>query len=109
MLIRNLFLAAVLGVLVAGAASAQDSSEFPLKTGAGIVQSLDYNGSSMIVSGYSYDVALDAKVEIGGTFGAFTMLKPGMKVRIDYLVKSASSREIVLIEEIPSGYRIPEV
>ena len=78
-------------------------ASFPIASQVGVVQELDFGGSKMIVSGIRYTVAIDVRVEIGGSYGAFTMLQPGMKIRYDFLVISPSEREIVEIQEIPSG------
>ena len=74
---------------------------YPTATQFGVVQELDFSRSEMIVSGTRYRVAVDVHVEIGGSYGAFTMLRPGMKIRYAFLVISPSEREIVEILEVP--------
>lgn len=78
-------------------------ASFPTATQVGVVQELDFGRSEMIVNGTRYAVAVDVRVEIGGSYGAFTMLQPGMKIRYDFLVISPSEREIIEIEEVPPG------
>lgn len=78
-------------------------SNFPLRVSYGVVQTLDFGQSMMIIDGNRYRVAGDVNVEIGGTYGAFTMLQTGMRIRFEYLVVSPSSREIIDIQEMPPG------
>lgn len=98
--LATLLLALTFG-LAAHAATRAPGASFPTASELGVVQELDFNRSEMIVSGNRYSVAIDANVEIGGSYGAFTMLQPGMKIRFSFLVISPSEREIVEIKEIP--------
>ena len=84
-------------------------ASYPTATQYGVVQELDFNRSEMIVSGTRYRVAIDAHVEIGGSFGAFTLLRPGMKIRYAFLVISPSEREIVEVLEIPPDAPMEQV
>ncbi len=43
---------------------------------------MDYAASKIVVGGVSYDIAPDANVQLGGSYGAFTMITPGMNVSI---------------------------
>jgi hypothetical protein len=97
-----LLLTLLCGISVSTAARAPGAT-FPTASQVGVVQELDFGRSQMIVNGTRYSVALDVRVEIGGSYGAFTMLQPGMKIRYDFLVISPSEREIVEIHEIPAG------
>jgi hypothetical protein len=83
-------------------------SRYPVASRAGVIESLSFSDSTLIISGYRYSVAVDAKVEIGGSYGAFTMLRPGMRVHYDYLVISPSARRIIQIQELPSNVVINE-
>jgi hypothetical protein len=91
--------------LVLGPAAVAD---LPVASDAGEVQSLDFSAGKLIIGGLRYHMEVGAKVEIGGSYGAFTMLEPGMRVRFDYLVVSPSERRIVLIQELPANVRIDE-
>jgi hypothetical protein len=84
-----------------GAAARTPGASYPTATQYGVVQELDFNRSEMIVSGTRYQVAVDARVEIAGSYGAFTMLRPGMKIHYAFLVISPSEREIIEVREIP--------
>jgi hypothetical protein len=84
-------------------------SNFPQRVSYGVIQSLDFGQSMMVVDGNRYRVAADVNVEIGGTYGAFTMLQTGMRIRLEYLVVSPSSREIIDIREMPPGFDIEPV
>jgi hypothetical protein len=101
----SIILLLMLGAALVGQAAAQSH---PQASRAGVIEALDFASSSLIVSGYQYDVGVDTKVEIGGSYGAFTMLQPGMRIRFDYLVVSRSERRMVLIQELPAHVAIDE-
>lgn len=96
-------------LLLAGAASAQDAGQYPLTEKAGVIQELDFAGNSMVIDGMEYHVAVDVKVEIGGSYGAFTMLQPDMRVRFEFLIISPESRRITLIQELPDNVELDAV
>lgn len=103
------FIVILLSGLLSFQATAQTSpSPYPRATGTGIIEALDFDASTMVVSGYLYEVAVDTRVEIGGSYGAFTMLRPGMQIRFDYLRMSPSRRQMLVIEELPAGASVEE-
>ena len=79
-------------------------SQFPESERSGVIEEVELASSSLIVSGTRYRVALDAKVEINGTYGAFSLLSRGMKVRFVCRLISDQEREIVQLETLPSGF-----
>jgi len=99
----------ILGLALSAATVAQTAADrYPQASRSGVIDELDFAGSSMIVSGYLYHLAVDTEVEIGGSFGAFTLLRPGMQIRFDYLVISPSERRMVRIQQLPAHVRIEE-
>lgn len=92
--------------MAATAQSARDT--YPMSSHAGVVEAVDYAASTMVVGGYRYGVATDVEVEIGGSYGAFTLLRPGMRIAFDYLHISGSERLIVLVRELPDGVVLDE-
>lgn len=104
---RFLVLAVVFACFSATGAFAQDSG--PLRTKVGVIQEVNLADSSLIVSGMHYDVALDADVQIRGSYGAFSMLTKGMQIQFTYQVKSESERTIVEVEQIPDNLSIEQV
>lgn len=92
--------------LAAGAQSSRDI--YPLSSQAGTIDEIDYGSSTLVVGGYLYGVAGDVEVEIGGSYGAFTMLRPGMRIAFEYLHISGSERLIVLVRELPDGVLLEE-
>lgn len=97
--VRSLVLAGA--ILIAPIASAD---EFRIESKQGVVESADFGANRIIISGVGYDVALDASVEIAGTFGAYTMLMPGMNVA--FLLRrylETGQREIIDVKELPAG------
>ncbi len=89
-------------------ATAQTGAEYPIGSHAGVIESLDFGDSTMVVSGLLYEVPVDVQVEIGGSYGAFTMLTPGMRIRFDYLSVSPSERRMVKIQELPAEVQLDE-
>ena len=91
------------------AAQEQVVREFaPEKQMAGYIQELDFGSNSMIFQGVRIHMAPEVEVEIQGSYGAFTMLRPGMKALVTYRVISASEREAVRIEQLPDNMAIEE-
>lgn len=107
---RTLALLVVL-LLGAGQAPAESSLTFlaPEKTMEGTIQALDFGSNTMIFQGTRIHVPPEAEVQIRGSYGAFTMLREGMKASVTYRVISASEREAVRIEQLPDNYRLEEV
>ena len=102
-----LLLALGLG-LSAPAAAQIGADRYPEASRSGIIEAVDFGGSNLIVSGYRYHVGVDTRVEIGGSYGAFTMLEPGMRILFDYLVISRSERRMVRIQELPAQVMVEE-
>lgn len=77
-------------------ASVQD----PQVVRRGIIELVDYAGPTYIIDALRYGIAPDAVVQVGGSYGAPTMLRPGM--RVEFLVRevSAEERVIVAIREV---------
>lgn len=104
---RFLVLAVVFACFSATGVFAQDQA--PLRTKVGIIREVNLADSSLIVSGMRYEVALDADVQIRGSYGAFSMLTKGMQIQFTYQVKSESERTIIEIEQIPDNFSIEQV
>jgi hypothetical protein len=99
--VRGLLLAGV--ILIAPIAGAAED-DFRIESRQGPVESADYGKNTMVVGGVSYDVAPDASVELGGSYGAFTMITSGMNVQI--LIRryiDTGRREIIDVKELPPG------
>ena len=60
-----------------------------------------------MIGGLRFRFAVDARVEIAGTFGAFTMLREGMKVEYVYKRYSNSDREVVVMRQLPDDTVLP--
>lgn len=101
-----LFLA--MGHPALGQSGRTSDAPYPLAEGSGVVESVDYGRETMVVSGYRYGVAADVEVEIAGSYGAFTMLQPGMRIYFEYLLVSPSERWMVTIREVPDGVSVEE-
>ena len=69
----------------------------------GHIESVDYGANTLVISGTRYTVAIDARVEVAGSYGALTMLQPGMNVAFMYDYYSDKSRVVTQISELPTG------
>ena len=66
----------------------------------GVVQELNISTYEIIISGHRYQVSQTAEVEIAGSFGAYTLLQPGMRVVFEYLRFDDGRREILRMREL---------
>jgi len=78
------------------------------KTGTGTIQQLDFGAGSMIVDGSRYYITPELHVEIGGSYGAFTMLKVGMKIQLVYRLVSGTQRDVIEIYQLPDNFVLEE-
>ena len=85
--------------LTAGTASARDYLA-PEAEGQGQIQALNFSASKILISGREYDMSETADVEISGSYGAFTMLEPGMLVEFTFMHYEDGAREIVQLREV---------
>ena len=99
-------LALLLITLMGGQLQAQEAD---LMEEEGVIEQLIVASNEVIISGVTFRVAFDAEVEIRGSFGAYTMLQPGMKVFYEYRRYSPTELEIYLIEQLPDNQEIDEV
>lgn len=76
---------------------------------AGIIQELDIGAQTMVIDGVRYGVARDVEVEIDGSYGAFTMLQPGMRVYYEFQRVSPTERLVTLVRELPDGVELKGV
>jgi hypothetical protein len=92
------------GVIAVAPVAGADEGDFRVESWQGPVESLDAGKNTMVVGGVAYDVAPDAHVSLGGSYGALTLMTPGMNVKImmkRYL--DTGRREIIDIQELPPG------
>ena len=83
--------------------SSYDASKLVLAESQGVIEELNFAGNSILISGYIYPVSPAVKVEIGGTYGAFTMLTEGMSIRFSYLKLDANTKLVTEIIEDASA------
>jgi hypothetical protein len=80
----------------------------PIAEDAGVIQELDFAASTMVIDGLAYDVALDVRVEIAGSYGAFTMLEPGMRVHYEFERRSPTVRIVRSIRQLPPDVQLDQ-
>ena len=90
---------ALVGLLFAGIAQAQEYNA-PEAEGQGVIQGLDFGLNTAVVNGTDYRISPNVRVEIGGSYGAFTMLQEGMSVEFTFLHYSDGVREIIDMHEV---------
>jgi hypothetical protein len=93
----------LLGVVAIAPVAIAEVEPVSIETIEGEIHEIDYATLGTIISGVSYRIALDAKVGIGGSFGAPTMLTPGMNVVFTFHRYEDGERVIVVLDELPSG------
>jgi hypothetical protein len=102
-----LLLVGLLGVgALATPAFAQDSQvavEAALAEAEGQIHAVELGSNTIVIDGIRFKVALDVNVEIRGSYGAFSMLTPGMKVLYEYRIYAEDELEIVDIEQLPDN------
>jgi len=91
--------------LVAFASGARLAAADGIETAEGTIHEIDNGDSMLLISGVTYYIAFDAKVEIGGSYGAPTMLTQGMNVRFTFHRYDDGRREITEIEELPDDVK----
>lgn len=69
----------------------------------GQIEVLDFAAGKVIIDGLMYWAGPDLRVEINGTYGAFTMLKTGMYVNMEYRIKPGEQRELFSLKEVMEG------
>ena len=86
-------------LLLAGSASAREMNP-PLGEGQGVIQGLDFGGYRAVINGYEYEISQSARVEINGSYGAFTMLTEGMKVEFNFLQYKDGTRQVTEMRQV---------
>lgn len=71
-----------------------------LERGGGVIGTVDFDGPTVTINGIRYDFTPDARVEIGGSFGAPTLLTPGLRVRFAYRPGGMHAGSIVDLQEL---------
>ena len=80
----------------------------PIAETRGSIDELRFADNTMLIGGTLYSVSSAARVEIGGTYGAFTMLKEGMNVDVEFYQFNDGTREIIMIRELLRGEVVEE-
>ena len=75
----------------------------------GVIQELRPSLNDILIHGLDYNVSLTAEVEIGGTYGAYTLLQPGMRVFFRYHQHDDGRRVIFYLRELGSGESMEDV
>lgn len=90
---------AVLLVVCAAMARGADYAP-PEREGAGVIESLNFAKGEAIVDGYRYYLRPTTEVQIGGSYGAPTMLENGMRIAFVYERYDDNSRVMSQVREL---------
>lgn len=92
-----------LGLLVLAQLAAAQESVFGGRSDpahdVGRIEQVNFDRGTLIIDGLRYWAAHDIRVEIADSYGALTMLRPGMIVRMHYRMKPGGQRELYRLEE----------
>ena len=102
MIVRKYLLSLVAILMLSGVVQAAQYNA-PEVDRVGTIQSMDLATNSMVVEGHRYFVIQAAQVEIAGSYGAFTLLSPGMRIAFKYLRYDDGRREIFAVRELLSS------
>ena len=100
----GLLMGLLMGLTFSGATMAASADLAPEKELEGTIQSLDFGANTLIFEGTRFQMGVGAQVEIRGTYGAFTMLREGMKAVLTYRLLSESERVVTRIVQLPDNY-----
>ena len=67
---------------------------------SGVIERINFTTGTAVIGGLNYGMAPELTVEINDSYGAFTMLKRGMFVRVYYVEYADNDRRAVFIEEV---------
>lgn len=95
----HLLAAGLLLGFLPGAAGAEFNGDYHDED-SGYIERLDFASGTAVIGGLSYRMAPVVAVEINDTYGAFTLLKRGMFVRVLFLEEIDNDRQAVFIEEL---------
>jgi hypothetical protein len=84
------------------------ADDFSIEAVQGEVESVDFTVNRIVVGGVAYQIAPDASVQIAGTYGAPTMLLPGMKLKVMYRRYPDGVVEIIDAKELPAGAELEQ-
>ena len=106
LLTLGLVMGLLMGLPIGGPAMAASVDMAPEKELEGTIQALDFGANTLIFEGTRFQMGVGAQVEIRGTYGAFTMLREGMKAVLTYRLLSESERVVTRIVQLPDNYSL---
>ncbi len=81
-------------------ASSVYAVDYETESDSGRIEKVNLDQGTMMVDGRLYWTGPDLQVEINGSYGAFTMLKPGMFIEMEYRIKLGEQRELYKVQEV---------
>ena len=74
----------------------------------GEIHKLDFAGQTLRLQALDFSISPDVRVEIGGDYGAFTLLEVGMAVEMRFWHYADGRREVFEIKQLAAS-RVPLV
>lgn len=102
MIVRKYLLSILVVLFMCSAVQAQQYNA-PEVSRSGVIESVDLSTNELVVEGNRYSMSPAAEVEIGGSYGAFTMLNSGMRIEFQYRRFDNGRREIFYVRELLSS------
>ena len=102
MIFRRYLLSVLAALALCSTAQAQQYNA-PEVSRSGVIEFVDISANELIVEGNRYSMNPSAEVEIGGSYGAFTMLNSGMRIEFQYRRFDDGRREIFYVRELMSS------
>ena len=100
------FLLTACDVLARELSPAFESRDATLFHDAGVVHRIDYGAHTALIGGLEYHFVSNARVQINGKLGAWSMLVPDMKVDFIYIEEGPTRRTIVELYQLPARAEI---
>jgi hypothetical protein len=97
------YLLSLLAVLTLSFTAHAQQYNAPEVSRSGVIEFVDMSANELIVEGNRYSMSSSAEVEIGGSYGAFTMLNSGMRIEFQYRRFDDGRREIFYVRELLSS------
>ncbi len=106
---RSAGLLLLLVTLVSGLAFAPSAAAVAVEMETqGRIEQVRIAADQLVVDGRSYQVPTGVQVSIGGTYGAFTLLEPGMRVYLRFMRQDDGLRVLVEVRELAANQRVEQ-
>ena len=106
-MIRRMLIALMVSTVSLSVAAADYDP--PLLERTGLVQELIPALNDVVIYGERFTVSYSAEIEIGSSYGAYSMLRPEMRVFFRYQLYDDGRKVIVYLRELAASESVDEV